>query len=421
MTSSRIAARGARASGILSALAFVLCMACSPGAFAEPRICTSADTLLFGNQAIGTIATRHASVSNCGDAPFAFTGVFADPSNGRAWQLATGCATGGSLAPGASCGIDVTFAPTAPGQTSGGLWLHNDTRTPDQIVTFYGRGIDGQAGSGALSFTPYPVQFSATPVGQQVGPLVLTVRNIGSAAVTPSALVINGQHPYDFRTLSSGDAGDCAVGASIAPGASCRMNFFFQPEQAGSRYAELVIDAPQLAGLTVVDLSGEAVIPVSTIEVVEFHNTADGQYFITADPAEISFIDSGRLGATWSRTGMHFKAWTRDETNVPASHPVCRFFGTPGVGPNSHFYTADANECTGVRTNPYWQYEGIAFRAIEPFGFTICPGGAIIERLWLAGNDATASRHRYVADASLIPSMVAEGWVLEGPVLCAAE
>ena len=301
------------------------------------------------------------------------------------------------------------------------MWLHNDTRTPYQLVTFYGRFIDGQAGSAALSFSPDLAQFSATPVGQQVGPLVLTVRNVGGAAVTPSALVINGPDPYDFRTLSSGDAGDCAVGASKTTKTTKHNNNNNQPQQAGSRNAELVIDAPQLQSLVVLDLVGEGVIPVSTIDVVEFHNTADGQYFITADPAEISLIDGGGLGATWSRTGMHFKAWTRDETNVSASHPVCRFFGTPGVGPNSHFYTADANECTGVRTNPYWQYEGIAFRAIEPFGFMICPGGAIIERLWLAGNDATASRHRYVADATLIPSMVAAGWVLEGPVFCAAQ
>jgi hypothetical protein len=422
MTFPRVAPRRACASAIRPVAVFLFCLAASPIAFADARICASADTLLFGNQPTNTIATRHASVSNCGDAPFAFTGVFPDASNGRAWQVSTGCATGQSLAPGMSCAIDVTFAPTVPGQTSGGLWLHNSTLTPDQLVTFYGRGIDAQAGSAALSFTPDPVQFSATPIGQQVGPLVVTVRNVGTAALTPSALVINGADPYDFRTLSSGDAADCAVGVPIAAGASCRMNFFFQPREAGARNAELVIDAPQLQGLTIVNLAGEGVAPVSTIDVVEFHNTADGQYFITADAAEIAFIDGGGLGTTWSRTGMHFNAWSRDEINVPASHPVCRFFGTPGVGPNSHFYTADATECTGVRANPYWQYEGIAFRAIEPFGFTICPGGtAIIQRLWRAGNEATASRHRYVADATLIPAMAAAGWVLEGPVFCAPQ
>src|SRR4051794_10683426 len=106
MTSSRLAPRRACASLVGFAIALL-----SPLAFAGARICTTADTLLFGNQAIGTISTQHASVSNCGDAPFTFTGVFPDASNGRAWQVSTGCATAQSLAPGMSCAIDVTFAP----------------------------------------------------------------------------------------------------------------------------------------------------------------------------------------------------------------------------------------------------------------------------------------------------------------------
>jgi serine protease len=119
---------------------------------------------------------------------------------------------------------------------------------------------------------------------------------------------------------------------------------------------------------------------------------------------------------------MQFNAWRADEASVPAAHPVCRFFGTPGVGPNSHFYTADADECAAVRANPDWQYEGIAFRAIEPSGFATCPSGTtIIQRLWFAGTRTTASRHRYLSDPALIPPMEAAGWTLEGPVFCAPQ
>ena len=54
------------------------------------------------------------------------------PATGPAFQVTTTCKTGLTLAPGATCTVGVHFAPTAPGQTSGGLWLHNTTVTPDQ-------------------------------------------------------------------------------------------------------------------------------------------------------------------------------------------------------------------------------------------------------------------------------------------------
>jgi len=388
-------------------------------ALADARMCTSADTLLFGNREVGTSTVQHATITNCGDAPFSFTGVFPHASNGPDWHVATTCATGQTLAAGASCGIDVTFAPTVTGQTSGGLWLHNTTVTPDQLVTFYGRGVSSAAGTSVLDFAPAQAQFGDVVVGQQAGPVQVLVRNVGGAAVVPSALVVNGPDAYEFRALSSGDASDCAVGSSIAPGASCRMNFFFDPQANGARHAELVIDAPQLAGLLTLALVGNGTTPVPTVDVVEFHNADDGQYFLTAEPAEIAFIDGGSLGSAWSRTGMRFAAWARDELRAAGALPVCRFFGVPGVGPNSHFFTADAAECALVTGNPHWIAEGVAFRALLPSGGACPAGDTTIQRLWRAGTDPTASRHRYVADAALVAPMLAAGWLLEGPVFCA--
>ena len=52
----------------------------------------------------------------------------------------------------------------------------------------------------------------------------------------------------------------------------------------------------------------------------------------------------------------------------PTAVPVCRFFGTPNVGPNSHFYTADSAECAKVKQNPDWTFEAIAFYIEVPTG-----------------------------------------------------
>jgi hypothetical protein len=392
-------------------------------AAAASRICTSADTLLFGNRAVGTTSTLRSTVSNCGDAPFSFTGVDVHPATGPDYRVDTTCATGQTLGPGTSCSIDVTFAPRVTGQTSGALWLHNTTTTPDQLVTFYARGVDAQAGSAVIEFSPPLADFGTHPVGIQAGPFTLSLRNAGSAPLTPTALVINGPAAYDFSALSSGDAADCAVGSPIAPGASCRMNLFFRPEQQGARNASLVVDAPQLPALAITALTGTGTTstPTALLDVVEFHHAPSGQYFITADAAEIAFLDAGGLGPDWQRTGLSFHAWPRDAVTVAIDVPACRFFGTPGVGPNSHFYTSDAGECAAVRDDPHWQYEGIAFR-VALLTAAGCPAGyQTVERLWWPGSDPTGSRHRYLAAPAEVARMRAAGWIYEGPVFCAPQ
>ena len=127
-------------------LALLLFLAVAADVVAGGRICTSADTFMFGNRTLGSSTTATATVTNCGDAPWSFTEVSVHPTTGPAFQVITTCTTGLTLAPGAACTVSVRFAPTTRGQTSGGLWLHNNTTTPDKLITFYGRGVDAQAG-----------------------------------------------------------------------------------------------------------------------------------------------------------------------------------------------------------------------------------------------------------------------------------
>ena len=76
---------------------------------------------------------------------------------------------------------------------------------------------------------------------------------------------------------------------------------------------------------------------------VEFHNSFLDHYFVTADPAEAAAIESRTAGPAWTRTGGRFGVF-RGATDAPGLSPVSRFFGPPGVVPNSHFYTSDPPE-----------------------------------------------------------------------------
>lgn len=387
------------------------------GAHATSRICMSADTLSFGQQPVGSSQSATVVVSNCGDAPFAFTDVSRHLATNAAYRTQTSCSTGMTLAPGAQCAASVYFEPTVPGQASGALWFHNTTSTPDQLLTFYGRGVDAQAGTASLVFSPPIANFGDEAVGRETPPLVLTLQNTGAASLVPSALVLNGRDPYDFRGETGTGASACGIGRAIAPGAGCTLILYFHPQASGARHANLVVDAPQLAALAVVALAGEGVGASATIPVIEFHNARDGQYFLTADPNEAALLDGGGLGPGWSRTGVSFAAFARDATDARAV-PVCRFFGTPGVGPNSHFYTAYASECDAVRKDLHWIEEGVTFRAMLPHAGRCADGDATVLRLWNPGTSVTETRHRYVVDASIAAAMQAAGWVLEGPVFC---
>ena len=117
--------------------------------------------------------------------------------------------------------------------------------------------------------------------------------------------------------------------------------------------------------------SAQAIEPTAT--VVEYYNAALNHYFITAFPDEAAMLDAGVIVPGWKRTGVEWKAWAAAGDKAGTS-PVCRFYGTPGIGPNSHFYTASADECALVKTNPSWKYEAVAFY-IEPVQAT---GGYII-------------------------------------------
>jgi len=147
---------------------------------------------------------------------------------------------------------------------------------------------------------------------------------------------------------------------------------------------------------------------------VEFHNASLDHYFITADAPEIAMLDQGVLVPGWRRTGYEFKSWAPDAGQGVAA---CRFFGTPGRGPNSHFFTIDANECAIVRNNPDWTFEALAFKA-QPISAAICPADrAVIWRLYNNGMGGEAN-HRYLTSRSEIGDMIGRGWMLEGPVFC---
>ena len=170
----------------------------------------------------------------------------------------------------------------------------------------------------------------------------------------------------------------------------------------------------------------QATVGANIARVTEFHNTTLDHYFITADESEKNSIRSGGAGPGWVETGQNFLAWT--PAVMQESAFVCRFYGDPVRGPNSHFYSASTDECrsllklqdTTPAAQPRWNSEGYEFKVSLPQMGGKCRAGLV--PVYRAYNDGFAhgvdSNHRYVLDKSLLTPLLAKGWKDEGIAFC---
>lgn len=155
--------------------------------------------------------------------------------------------------------------------------------------------------------------------------------------------------------------------------------------------------------------------------VVEYYNTFLGHYFMTINPVEMEDIEAGKAGPGWVKTGFAFRGCALATGLCLGSNSatVKRFYGTPGLGPNSHFYTADPAEAQGLeRPGTGWTLEGIAFGTAVPEATGHCAAGTPVIRLYNQRSMFNDSNHRYVTSDAERARMVAQGWVDEGVRFC---
>jgi hypothetical protein len=170
-----------------------------------------------------------------------------------------------------------------------------------------------------------------------------------------------------------------------------------------------------------IGLAGGQAFPTAT--VVEFYHPGLNHYFLTASPSEAEGIDRGAAGAGWIRTGRGFQAFTQTAVCTGCA-PVARFYGTPGVGPNSHFYTASVAEAEFVRRfDPGWMLESLAAFTVQlPDSAGSCPAAAPVPVIRFYNNRwmSNDSNHRYVTRPEDRAEMAGRGWIEEGVAFCVA-
>jgi murein DD-endopeptidase MepM/ murein hydrolase activator NlpD len=150
------------------------------------------------------------------------------------------------------------------------------------------------------------------------------------------------------------------------------------------------------------------------VDIVEYYAPSLNHYFMTGFTDEEAKLDAGSPIAGWNRTGGSFPAFAATGAGLST---VCRFFGTPGLGVNTHFYTAFDFECAAVKQNPGWIFEANAYYIAADV--VQCPASTRpVFRLYNNGMGGEPN-HRYTTRWPVINEMQAEGWLLEGVALCA--
>jgi hypothetical protein len=150
-------------------------------------------------------------------------------------------------------------------------------------------------------------------------------------------------------------------------------------------------------------------------DVVEYYHAELDHYFVTGYAPEIKALDTG-VHKGWVRTGFTFQVFDATDPRAANSLDVCRFYGNPERGLDSHFYSASATECDDVKKKwPIdWLLESsevFKIHAVDP-NTGLCPSGTkAVYRLYNRRPDVN---HRYTTDPAIVDAMLAKGYVLEG-------
>jgi serine protease len=271
------------------------------------------------------------------------------------------------------------------------------------ITTYsnYGRRIDVTAPGGDLPITDLIVSLGNDGTTVPGDPNYILARGTSFSAplVSGTAALMLARDPL----LTSGRVLDIITGTArpFPKGSECTV-----PYLCGSG----MLDAGAAVGSTL--LSGPP--PPNAYQVVEYYRADLDHFFITADPAEVHFVDTF-LSGIFQRTGLYFYAYLNSASAPPDAQPVCRFYADATVRINSHYYTASLRECVYVLLNyaGTWNLETLnAFWVQVPDAQGRCPAKTLpVYRFFDNRRDAN---HRYTVDLSVRRAMLNRAWAPEG-------
>lgn len=283
---------GTRMAVLLGALltATSIFVGAPPAGAASQQVKFSLTPIYFGKVVIGTSSSGESIVTNNSTAPLYFVAAAPTANNvGAEFHASQGTCVG-ALGIGASCDVDVVFAPNAWGLRTSTLTVRfGEKNLKGKFIaeasfhtTIQGRGVKP-------SFTLTGSSAGSVVVGQ-IGTASATITNTSPVPLTIRSVVLQGVVAGDFRV----SANTCP--SPVLPGGSCAIVLAFRPHHTGSASVTVTV-AMHLKGTSGTLLSKQATItgigirsggaaPPLTLSALDFGTvtvgtTATGQVVLT--------------------------------------------------------------------------------------------------------------------------------------------
>jgi len=310
----------------------------------KPGFDLSSSLLQFGQIAVGQAGQGSFSVLNTGETSL---DIPAPTVVGDSFQAVHAC---GTLIPGASCPVTVTFRPVDPQDYLGKADV-SVLNLGTKSIALKGTGLGAKF---ALKGTPAVKHtFTSTSVGTPAPEsLILAVTNVGNQYGTMPVPTVTGANATDFSTTST-----CS-GNNVSAGADCTVAVSFAPKAQGLRSASVtVVD-------TTIELTGTGLEPVvyatwDRAKTTAWYSLTNGNLQLGAGQSGTGSITQG-AGAR-ATVGKASGKWYWEITLLPgATHMML------GVIPG----TVDtmAGKCTGCG-DPYAKDWRIAYSTGTWAGF----------------------------------------------------
>ena len=194
-----------------------------------PRISITPENISFGSVQAGLSAQQSVTITNTGNTGLGLNNIFVDGTDADVFTVTNQC--GSSLAPEASCAVDVTFAPSTEGTRNATLTIEStDPENESVSVPLSGKGT--LAPTPEISVTPESVDLGRVLSGTSATAQV-TVDNNGNAALQIDSITLTGANAADFIQTN-----DCTT---VAAGESCTVDLNYTAGAPGVSNATLVV------------------------------------------------------------------------------------------------------------------------------------------------------------------------------------
>ncbi|HEV3278241.1 MAG TPA: alkaline phosphatase family protein [Terriglobia bacterium] len=203
----------------------------------------SSSLLSFGTVVVGvSSAPQSATIKNLGTSALTISSILTSGD----YSQTNNCR--GSLGPGASCKITVTFTPSTSGTRFGTVTVTDSDGSDSQTINLTGAGTGVGLWPSSFSFGDVTIGTAKTGV--------VTLKNKSQSPVTITGITVTGTDDKFVGLVTQAFAEQSTTCTStLGPGATCTITLSFTPVIPGAAGAQLLVfdseaDSPQSVPLT---------------------------------------------------------------------------------------------------------------------------------------------------------------------------